>query len=61
MAAAIRHGAQRHAGVTLLGGLALSLTGVYLGLRRIRSDIILLLPWLRRLIEAGRGEKPTTT
>jgi hypothetical protein len=47
--------------LTLLGGLALSLTGVYLSWRRIRSDVIVLLRRLRRLIEASRGEKPITS
>jgi uncharacterized iron-regulated membrane protein len=47
--------------LTLLGGLALSLTGVYLSVRRVRSDVIVLLRPFRRLIENGRGEKQATS
>jgi uncharacterized iron-regulated membrane protein len=47
--------------LTLLGGLALSLTGVYLSLRRVRSDIIVVLRSLRRLIETGRAKKQITS
>jgi uncharacterized iron-regulated membrane protein len=43
--------------LTLLGGLALSLTGVYLSLRRVRSDIIVLLRTFRRLIDTDRTKK----
>jgi uncharacterized iron-regulated membrane protein len=47
--------------LTLLGGIAVSLTGVYLALRRVRSDIIVLLRSLRRLIEISRREKPVAS
>jgi hypothetical protein len=41
--------------LTLLGGLAASVTGVYLAFRRARSDIFVLLRPLRRF-SAGRRE-----
>jgi hypothetical protein len=41
--------------LTLLGGLAGSVTGVYLAFRRVRSDIFVLLRPLRRFA-AGRRE-----
>jgi uncharacterized iron-regulated membrane protein len=40
--------------LTLLGGLAVSLTGVYLGYRRIRSDIAVV--FRRRTSDAGASE-----
>jgi uncharacterized iron-regulated membrane protein len=42
--------------LTLLGGLAASVTGVYLAFRRVRSDIFVLLRPLRRFA-AGRQEE----
>ena len=47
--------------LTLLGGIALSVTGVYLAVRRARSDIIVLLRSLRRLFETGQAEKQVTS
>ena len=47
--------------LTLLGGVALSVTGVYLAVRRVRSDIIVLLRSLRRLFETGQAEKQVTS
>jgi hypothetical protein len=41
--------------LTLLGGLALSVTGVWLAIRRVRSDVILLWQWVRRLTAARRA------
>src|SRR5262249_4075276 len=43
--------------VTLLGGLAASVTGVYLAFRRIRSDVIVLLRPFRRFTMARREQK----
>jgi uncharacterized iron-regulated membrane protein len=34
--------------LTMLGGLALSVTGVYLGIRRIRNDVIMVFRFMRR-------------
>ncbi len=42
--------------LTLLGGLAVSVTGVYLAFRRIRSDLIVLWRSIRRLMR-NRGDK----
>ncbi len=43
--------------LTLLGGLAASVTGVYLAFRRVRSDIFVLLRPLRRFAAGRREEK----
>jgi uncharacterized iron-regulated membrane protein len=41
--------------LTLLGGLGLSVTGVWLAVRRVRSDVILLWQGVRRLATARRA------
>jgi hypothetical protein len=41
--------------LTLLGGLALSVTGVWLAIRRVRSDVIMLWQSVRRLAAARRA------
>jgi PepSY-associated TM region len=41
--------------LTLLGGLGVSVTGVYLAFRRVRSDFIVLLQFARRLTTACRA------
>jgi uncharacterized iron-regulated membrane protein len=43
--------------LTLLGGLAASVTGVYLAFRRVRSDIFVLLRFLRSFAAGSREEK----
>jgi uncharacterized iron-regulated membrane protein len=43
--------------LTLLGGLAVSVTGVYLAVRRVRSDIIVLLRPFRRFTMGRREQK----
>ena len=43
--------------LTLLGGLAASVTGVYLAFRRVRSDIIVLLRPFRRFTASRREQK----
>jgi uncharacterized iron-regulated membrane protein len=48
--------------LTLLGGLALSITGVWLAVRRVRSDVILSWQWFRRLATARRApESPLSS
>jgi uncharacterized iron-regulated membrane protein len=47
--------------LTLLGGLALSVTGVYLALRRVRSDFIVLLRPLRRFMPTRESQKQIAT
>jgi uncharacterized iron-regulated membrane protein len=47
--------------LTLLGGLAVSVTGVYLAVRRVRSDIIVLLRPFRRFTLARREQKQTVS
>ena len=47
--------------LTLLGGLAVSVTGVYLAVRRVRSDIIALLRPFRRFTVARREQKQTAS
>jgi uncharacterized iron-regulated membrane protein len=42
--------------LTMLGGLAVSVTGVYLAIRRIRSDMIVLSRPFRRTSSAGQSE-----
>jgi hypothetical protein len=43
--------------LTLLGGLAASVTGVYLAFRRVRSDVFVLLRPLRRFAVGRRDRK----
>jgi uncharacterized iron-regulated membrane protein len=47
--------------LTLLGGLAASVTGVYLAFRRVRSDITVLLRPFRRYTAARRDQKQIVT
>ena len=47
--------------LTLLGGLAVSATGVYLGFRRVRSDIVMVFRQLRRLHSNRRAQKQTAS
>jgi hypothetical protein len=41
--------------LTLLGGFGLSVTGVWLAVRRVRNDVILLWQCVRRLATARRA------
>jgi hypothetical protein len=43
--------------LTLLGGLGLSVTGVWLAIRRVRNDVILLWPFVRRFTTARRAPR----
>ena len=43
--------------LTMLGGLVVSVTGVYLGVRRIRSDVAMLRRPFRRADNARRSER----
>jgi uncharacterized iron-regulated membrane protein len=47
--------------LTLLGSLAVSVTGVYLAFRRVWSDIIVLLQHFRRFTAASRDRKQIAT
>jgi uncharacterized iron-regulated membrane protein len=47
--------------VTLLGGLAVSATGVYLAVRRVRSDVIVAVRSFRQLAMGRRKPKQTAT
>jgi uncharacterized iron-regulated membrane protein len=47
--------------LTLLGGLGVSATGVYLAVRRVRNDVVVLLLFARRLTTFRRARKQTAT
>jgi hypothetical protein len=47
--------------LTLLGGLGLSVTGVWLGIRRVRSDLITVWQAVRRLTTGRRAGKQIAT
>jgi uncharacterized iron-regulated membrane protein len=47
--------------LTLLGGFAVSVTGVYLAFRRVRNDIVILARAFAQLAAAGRGRKQSPT